>query len=62
MQLKPHEILPARGMAAFVLTTFTLILIPAFALLGTPPPMDSAPLLLLLAVWGIDFALQRNRY
>jgi hypothetical protein len=35
MQLKPHESLPARGMAAFVLVTFTLILIPAFELLDS---------------------------
>ena len=59
MQLKPHESLPARGMAAFVLSTFTLILIPAFALLGTPLLWTLLPFLL-IAVWGIYFALQRN--
>ena len=59
MQLKPHESLPARGMAAFVLTTFILILIPAFALLGTPLLWALLPFLL-IAVWGIYFALQIN--
>lgn len=59
MQLKPHESLPARGMAAFVLATFTLILIPAFALLGTPLLWVLLPFLL-FAVWAIYFALQRN--
>ena len=59
MQLKPHESLPARGMAAFVLSTFTLILMPAFALLGTPLLWTLLPFLL-IAVWGMYFALQRN--
>ncbi|WP_413859961.1 DUF2244 domain-containing protein [Tateyamaria sp.] len=59
MHLKPHESLPVRGMAAFVLATFTLILIPAFALLGTPLLWILLPFLL-LSVWGIYFALQRN--
>lgn len=59
MQLKPHESLPARGMAAFVLGTFTMILLPAFALLGTATLWGLLPFLL-LAIWGIYFALQRN--
>ena len=59
MLLKPHESLPARGMAAFVLATFTLILLPAFTLLGTPLLWIMLPFLL-LAVWAIYFALQRN--
>ena len=59
MQLKPDESLPARGMAAFVLTTFTLILIPVIALLCTPVFWVLLPFVL-LAVWGLYFALQQN--
>jgi uncharacterized membrane protein len=46
MHLKPHESLPPKGMAAFILATFTLILIPALALLGTPPAVGFAALLI----------------
>ena len=59
LRLWPHQSLPARGMAAFVLTTFTLILIPAIPVLGTPILWGLLPFLL-LAVWGIYYALQRN--
>ncbi|MEP1518753.1 DUF2244 domain-containing protein [Ascidiaceihabitans sp.] len=59
MQLWPHESLPPKGMAAFVLSTFTLILIPTLPLLGSPILWGLLPFLL-LAVWGIYFALQRN--
>ena len=59
LHLWPHESLPARGMAAFVLITFTMILIPALPLLGSPVLWGLLPFLL-LAVWGIYFALQHN--
>lgn len=59
MHLKPHESLPARGMAAFVLTTFALILLPTLGLLGTPLLWALLPFVM-LAVWGIYFALQKN--
>ena len=59
LRLWPHNSLPARGMAAFVLTTFAMILIPAFALLGSVVLWALLPFLL-AAVWGIYFALQRN--
>lgn len=59
LRLWPHESLPARGMAAFVLATFTMILLPAFTVLGTPLLWGLLPFLM-LAVWGIYFALQRN--
>lgn len=59
LRLWPHESLPARGMAAFVLTTFTLILIPTLPLLGSPVLWGLLPFLL-AAVWGMYFALQRN--
>jgi uncharacterized membrane protein len=59
LKLWPHESLPARGMAAFVLATFTLILIPVIPVLGTPILWGLLPFLM-LAVWGIYFALQQN--
>ncbi|QJF52001.1 DUF2244 domain-containing protein [Roseobacter ponti] len=59
LRLWPHNSLPARGMAAFVLSTFTLICIPTLPLLGSPVLWGLLPFLL-LAVWGIYFALQRN--
>ena len=59
LRLWPHQSLPARGMAAFVLVTFTLILIPTIPLLGSPILWGLLPFLM-LAVWGIYFALQRN--
>ena len=58
--LWPHQSLPRRGMAAFVLATFTLILLPALPVLGSPILWGLLPFLM-LAVWGIYVALQRNR-
>lgn len=46
-------------MAAFVLTTFTLISIPVLPLLGSPILWGILPFTL-ASVWGIYFALQRN--
>ncbi|MGC3939421.1 DUF2244 domain-containing protein [Roseobacter sp. EG26] len=60
LELWPHNSLPLRGMAAFVLTTFTLILIPALPLLGSPILWGLLPFLL-GAVWAVYHALQRNR-
>ena len=48
LRLWPHQSLPPKGFAAFILTTFTLILIPTLPLLGTP------------LLWGMYFALQGN--
>ena len=59
LRLWPHNALPARGMAAFVLTTFTLISIPTLPLLGSPILWGILPFTL-AAVWGIFWALQRN--
>ena len=59
MRLWPHQSLPAKGFAAFVLATFTLILIPTFTLLGTVLLWGMLPFVL-LAVGGIYFALQSN--
>ena len=59
MRLWPHNSLPARGMAAFVLTTFTLISLPVLILLGSPLLWGILPFTL-AAVWGMFWALQRN--
>jgi len=59
LRLWPHNSLPARGMAAFVLATFTLISIPVLPLLGSPILWGVLPFTL-AAVWGIFWALQRN--
>jgi uncharacterized membrane protein len=59
LRLWPHNSLPKQGMAAFVLGTFTMICIPALALLGSPVLWGLLPFLL-AAVWGIYFAFQRN--
>lgn len=60
MQLWPHNSLPQKGMAAFVLTTFTLILIPALPLLGSVVLWGLLPFVL-GAVWAMYYALRRNR-
>lgn len=60
LRLWPHNSLPERGMAAFVLATFTMILIPIVTLLGSPVLWGLLPFAL-MAVWGIYHALRRNR-
>ena len=57
----PHQSLPAKGMAAFILATFTMILIPVVTLLGSPVLWGLLPFAL-AAVWGMYFALQRNHH
>jgi uncharacterized membrane protein len=47
-------------MAAFILATFTMILIPVVTLLGSAVLWGLLPFAL-LAVWGMYHALQRNR-
>lgn len=59
LRLWPHQSLPPKGFAAFILTTFTLILIPTLPLLGTPLLWGLLPFML-AAVWGMYFALQGN--
>ena len=59
MRLWPHQSLPPRGFAAFVLATFTMILIPTFTLLGTVLLWGMLPFVL-LAVGGIYYALHAN--
>ncbi|MEX0366830.1 MAG: DUF2244 domain-containing protein, partial [Ruegeria sp.] len=60
LHLWPHNSLPQKGMAAFVLATFTLILIPALPLLGSAVLWGLLPFVL-GAVWAMYFALRRNR-
>ena len=59
MRLWPHQSLPPKGFAAFVLATFTMILIPVLAMLGTVLLWGLLPFVL-MAVGGIYFALQSN--
>ncbi len=59
LRLWPHQSLPPRGFAGFILVTFTLILIPTLPLLGTALLWGLLPFVL-LAVAGMYFALQRN--
>ena len=59
MRLWPHQSLPPKGFAAFVLATFTMILIPTFTLLGTVLLWGMLPFVL-LAVGGIYYALHAN--
>lgn len=59
MRLWPHQSLPARGFAAFILVTFLMILIPTMTLLGTVLLWAMLPFVL-MAVGGVYFALQFN--
>ena len=57
LRLWPHNSLPLKGLAAFVLVTFAMILIPVITLLGSPVLWGLLPFAL-LAVWGVNHALQ----
>lgn len=59
LRLWPHESLPPKGYAAFLLATFTLATIPLFGLLGTALLWGLLPFLL-LALGGLWYALDRN--
>lgn len=60
MRLWPHQSLPARGYAAFLLATFVFATMPLYGLLGTKLLWGLLPFLL-LALAGVWFALDRNR-
>ncbi|MEO9649678.1 MAG: DUF2244 domain-containing protein [Roseobacter sp.] len=60
LRLWPHNSLPPFGMAAFVLFTFAMILIPVIASAGSPVFWGILPFVL-LAIWGMKHALERNR-
>ena len=57
--LRPHQSLPAKGFASFILITFVLILIPVLPLLGTDLLWGLLPFML-AAVAAMYWALQRN--
>lgn len=59
MRIWPYQSLPQRGMAAFVLATFTMISIPLIAMLGSILLWGLLPFAM-AAVFGIWFALTRN--
>ncbi len=59
MRLWPHQSLPAKGFAAFVLATFAMILIPVVSLIGTVLLWGLLPFVL-MAVAAIYWALQFN--
>lgn len=60
LRLWPHQSLPRRGFAAFILATFSMATIPLYPLLGTVLLWGLLPFLL-LAVAGLWIALERNR-
>ncbi|MEM9551068.1 MAG: DUF2244 domain-containing protein [Pseudomonadota bacterium] len=59
LQLWPHQSLPPKGFAAFIIATFAMILLPLLPLLGTVVLWGLLPFLM-LAVGGIWFALQKS--
>lgn len=59
LRLWPHESLPPRGYAGFLLATFLLASIPLYPLLGTVLLWGLLPFML-LALGGIWYALDRN--
>lgn len=60
LRLWPYQSLPSKGFAAFILITFTLIMIPTLPLLGTALLWGLLPFVL-AAVAGVYWALQHNR-
>jgi len=61
LHLWPHQSLPPKGYAAFILGTFLLVLVPLFTLLGSVVLWGILPFVL-LAVGGIWFALDRSHH
>lgn len=59
LHLWPHQSLPPKGLAAFVLGTYALIAVPMIAILGSVAFWGILPFAL-LAVGGIWFALNRS--
>ena len=60
LTLWPHQSLPPKGLAAFVLATFTMITLPLFGLLGTKLLWGLLPFLM-IAVLGVWYALSRSQ-
>ncbi len=59
LRLWPHNSLPAKGFAVFILSFFTLAIIPLFALLGTVLLWGLLPFLL-ITLAGTWMALRKN--
>ncbi|MCH2096422.1 MAG: DUF2244 domain-containing protein [Rhodobacteraceae bacterium] len=59
LRLWPHNSLPKHGFAAFILTTFVLISLPLFIMLGTILMWGLLPFVM-LTVAGMFYALQKN--
>lgn len=60
LHLWPYQSLPAKGFAAFIFCTFSMILLPLFPLLGSVVLWGVLPFLM-MAVGGMWFALSRSR-
>jgi len=61
LHLWPHQSLPAKGYSRIILTAAALISLPLFALLGTVVLWGLLPFLV-LALFGLKWALDRNRH
>lgn len=59
LRLWPHQSLPPKGFAAFILATFTLATLPLYGLLGTSLLWGLLPFLM-IALGGMYYALRRN--
>jgi uncharacterized membrane protein len=59
LHLWPHQSLPSRGFAAFLLGTFALAMIPVLTMLGSVLLWGLLPFVL-LALAGLWYALERN--
>ena len=59
VQASPHRSLPPKGFAIFILSTWTMMMIPGFALLGTAVLWGLLPFLV-LAIWAMWYFLQRS--
>ena len=60
LHLWPHQSLPPEGYVRFLGVTAALITVPLFPLMGTPLFWGLLPFLV-LAVFGMKYALDRNR-
>lgn len=60
LHLWPHQSLPPKGFAGFVLATSLMLSLPLFAVLGTVALWGVLPFLV-LAFWGLWTALGRSR-
>ncbi len=59
LELWPHNSLPKKGFASFIMTTFILILLPLLSLSGTLVFWGLLPFLM-LAIWAVWTAIQHS--